>query len=272
MYRLTLLVLDDVMAVGYGIETMLRRSEEFSSMSARVLLCGTVDDVEMIIKSGEEIDVAIIDLGLGNAQRSGLGAVAPLQERGVSVAIHTDHQEQTRRLLFLYAAFYWFRPVALLAKTGLIPGQSREQMVKRFARDINDIYHGRIPANDLAAPFRPRKGHRNLLDAVIGTREDLRNWHAFVHYSSTKAVASALMLSDRTVENWVARKYDAIVEILHAADAARMDVGGAEIIEGGNRKNKDRQSVIHQFARSQSWFFADPVVWDRFRSQRNGKS
>jgi len=77
-------------------------------------------------QSGTTIHAAVVDLGLGPRQPSGLGVIDLLENAGVPVAIWTDWAEGAKRLMFVYAAFSWYSPVALLP--------SPEDAARRFER------------------------------------------------------------------------------------------------------------------------------------------
>ncbi|HEY3718386.1 MAG TPA: hypothetical protein VGL39_28005 [Jatrophihabitantaceae bacterium] len=258
------LVLDDATGYGFAFDELLRLGRSSLPGPAQVRAASSVREVVELIDAGERFDVAIIDLGLGARQPSGLGAIHVLGQRtDTRIAVHTDYHEQTRRLLFLYAAFTWYDPVALLPKTGDAPGRDRAAVATDLAAKIAMINRGQSPHPDLAIPFRARLGKERAFERILKTHEDLDKWIAFVEYSNITDVARALHLGRKTVENWVRSKYDATQALLNDAEAAKIDVTDARVnVSSLGRAN---QSVIHQFARSQSWFFTDPVVRDRFQ-------
>ena len=231
--------------------------------------------VERCARSGAPIDVAIVDLGLGPGKPSGLGAIDLLESAGIPVAVHTDYSEGTRRLMFVYAAFSWYDPVALLPKPRFNSGMDLDRAARDFASDIARIHQRQAPAPDVAAHFRPRPGRERPFERVLSSPADLLKWRAFVTQSQTAGVAASLGLSHRTIENWVMAKYDVVWELLQDAsnliDITYAGIADREPVQGrgdgGDVKGKprqDRQGALHQFARSQSWFFTDPVVRARF--------
>jgi hypothetical protein len=258
------LVLDDISAFAFAIDGMLRSAPELLPRPPEIVPARDVAAVEALLARGVHFDVAIVDLGLGAGARSGLGAVSALEACGVPLAIHTDYQEATRRLMFIYAAFTWYRPIALMPKTETSPGRDLRTVQRDFARNVAAVAQRIAPSPDQAAPFRPRIGRDDPFSRVLNTPEDLRNWQMFVNYSSTAAVARAANVSAKTIEKFVAAKYEPVADLLTAATAAGIDtVFGMPGSNDG--ANVDRQGAIHRFAMAQSWFFTDPVVIDRYQ-------
>jgi hypothetical protein len=231
--------------------------------------------VRHCLQSGTTIDAAIVDLGLGPRQPSGLGVIDLLEKAGIPAAIWVDWSEGCRRLMFVYAAFTWFKPVALLPKAKFYSSEDADRAARDFVRDIVRICYRQAPAPDLAAYFRPRYGRDWPFAQVLSSEADLSKWRAFLAYSQTAAIAAHLRLTPKTIDKWLADKYGPVWSLIQHA-SKYMDVTDARIADppppvpiprSGEEKNKthlDRKAAIHQFARSQSWFFSDPVVSARY--------
>jgi hypothetical protein len=271
------LLLDDGLEFISATAGWLYRGSDQLPAPPTVILAGSVAEtaaaVEHCAQSGTPIDVAVVDLGLGPGRPSGLGAIDLLEKADIPVAVHTDYSEGTKRLMFVYAAFSWYRPVALLPKAGYSSGVDLDRVAREFAREIASIHNRQTPVPDLAAHFRPRTGHEGPFERVLSSRADFLKWRAFVALSQSVGVATSLGLKRHYIENWVAEKYEAVWELLNDASQV-MDITYAEIADpdppeerrndGRPRPRRDRQGAIHQFARSQSWFFNDPVVCTRY--------
>jgi len=267
------LVVDDVLAFISAAAGWLRQERDRFPAPPEVIPAGSVAEasaaVEHCARAGAPINVAIVDLGLGPGKPSGLGAVDLLEEAGIPVAVYTEYSEGIRRLMFVYAAFSWYKPVALLPKSHFTAIMGLDHAARAFARDIACIYDRQMSGPNLAAYFRPSLGREWPFERVLSSRSDLLKWRAFVTYSQTAGVAASLGLHPKVIEKWLVTKYDAAWELLQHA-SKYMDTTYAGIAEphpsgcGGQRKKQDRQGAIHQFARSQSWFFNDPVVRSRF--------
>jgi hypothetical protein len=232
--------------------------------------------VERGSRSGAPIDVAIVDLGLGPGKPSGLGAIDLFEKAGIPVAVHTDYDDGINRLMFVYAAFSWYRPVALLPKPRYNSGMDLDRVARDFASDIARIHDGQAPVPDLAAHFRPRLNCERPFERVLSSRADFLKWRAFVTLAKSVGVAASLGLERHTIENWVKEQYGFVWELLNDASNV-MDITYAEIADpdppeerrddNSPRPKHDRQGAIHQFAQSQSWFFNDPVVRARYSTR-----
>ena len=138
------------------------------------------------------------------------------------------------------------------------------------------IYQRQAPASDLATYFRPRRGRDWPFSQVLSSQADLRKWRAFLVHNQTAAVATHLGVRPRRIDNWLVEKYEPVWRLLQHA-SKYMDITGVEIPEPPDRlaphpadEKKtylDRKAALLQFARSQSWFFDDPVVIARFSAR-----
>jgi hypothetical protein len=273
MDNFRVLVVDDVLAFVSAAAGWLDEESDRFPAPPEVIPAGSVAEAAAVVqncaRSGNPIDVAIVDLGLGPGKPSGLGAIDLLEKAGIPAAVYTEYSEGTRRLMFVYAAFTWYRPVALLPKSHFSANMGLDHAARTFARDVARIYHRQAPDPNLAAYFRPRPSREWPFEKVLSGRSDLLKWQAFVTHSQTAGVAASLGLHPKVIEKWLAVKYDAVWELLHHA-SKYIDITYAGIAEpypggdNGQRKKQDRQGAIHQFARAQSWFFNDPVVRMRF--------
>jgi len=264
-------VVDDVLAFISAAAGWLYQERDRFPAPPEVIPAGSVAEaaaaVERCERSGGPISAAIVDLGLGPGVPSGLGVVDLLERAGIPAAVHTEYNEGTSRLMFVYAAFSWYKPVALLPKSRFTVSMGLEHAARAFAGDVVSIYDRQAISPDLASYFRPRPGREWPFERVLSSREDLRRWRAFVTYSQTAGVASSLGQRPKAIEKWLATKYEAVWELLRHA-SKHMDITYRGIADPDpwhdSGKKQDRQGALHQFARSQSWFFNDPVVCSRF--------
>jgi transcriptional regulator with XRE-family HTH domain/CheY-like chemotaxis protein len=266
------LLVDDGLSFIEAAASWLEQGTDQLPAPAKVIPAGSVAEASEALKQcdrdGTPIQVAIVDLGLGPGQPSGLGVIDLLEKAKIPVAVHTDFREGAQRLMFAYAAFFWYRPVALLLKQNFSPGMSRDRTARDFARDIVSIHRRQAPHPDIASHFRPPLGRDWPFNQVLSSRSDLQKWRALVAYSSTAALVAYLGLSRSTIENWLSSKYVPVWQLLqHASRYINIDNAGIiepdpglPLREGEKRTYQDRQGPLHQFARSQSWFFNDPVV------------
>jgi hypothetical protein len=268
------LVVDDALAVVSAAASWLHQESDRFPAQPEVIPAGSVAEAAAAMdrceRSGAPINVAIVDLGLGPGKPSGLGILDLLDKADIPAAVYTDYTEGARRLMFVYAAFSWYKPVALLPKSHFSASMGLENAARAFARDVVRIYGRQAVTPDLAAYFRPTPSREWPFERVLSSRDDLLRWRAFVTYSQTSGVAASFGLRQpKAIERWLAAKYDAVWTLLRHA-SKHIDITDAGIDEPDpwrwveQRKKQDRQGAIHQFARSQSWFFSDPVVSRRF--------
>ncbi len=264
------LIVDDLLAFISAAVGWLRQESDRFPAPPEVVTAGSVAEAAAAVahceRSGTPINVAIVDLGLGPGKPSGLGVIELLEKAGIPVAVYTDYSEGARRLMFVYAAFAWYKPVTLLPKSHYSATDSGDTALA-FASDVARTY-ARQPVNpELTSHFRPTSGCEWPFKRVLSSRDDLDKWRAFVTFSQTTAVAASLKRSPKTIENWLTAKYEAVWDLLQHA-SKYMDMTYAGIAEPDpwhdKGKRQDRQGAIHQFARSQSWFFNDPVVRRHF--------
>src|SRR6266566_4963927 len=114
------LVVDDGLGYITCATSWLHQGADLLPARPDVIQAGSVAEAAAAVKhcvtSGITINAAIVDLGLGPRQPSGLGVIDLLEQLRVPVAVWTDWSEGARRLMFVYAAFSWYKPVALLPK------------------------------------------------------------------------------------------------------------------------------------------------------------
>ena len=287
MDKFRILVVDDGLTELTAATDWLYRGADLLPAPPDVITAGSAAEAATAIKhcvsSGTVIKAAIVDLGLGPRQPSGLGVIQLLAQVGVPAAVWTDWGEG-RRLMFVYAAFTWYQPVALMPKPRVTKGAGRDRTARDFARDIVRIHRREALTPDLAAYFRPKPGREWPFEQILSSQADLRNWRAFCAYSQTAAVAAHVGLRPRAIDKWLTGKYEPVWRLIEHA-AKYMEVDNIDIAEPpdylqardkdeNDKKQKkvyvDRKAALHQFARSQSLFFNDPVVIARFRRPEPG--
>src|SRR5690348_1331149 len=159
MDKFRVLVVDDGLTELTAATDWLYRGADLLPAPPDIVTAGSAAEAAAAIKhcvrSGTVIKAAIVDLGLGPRQPSGLGVIQLLAQAGVPVAVWTDWGEG-RRLMFVYAAFTWYQPVALMPKARVTKGAGVDRAARDFARDIVRIHRREALIPDLAAYFRPK--------------------------------------------------------------------------------------------------------------------
>jgi hypothetical protein len=276
MDKFRVLVVDDGLAELTAATDWLHRGVDLLPAPPDVITAGSAAEAAAAIKhsvrSGAVIGAAIVDPGLGPRQPSGLGVIQLLAQTGVPAAVWTDWGEG-RRLMFVYAAFTWYQPVGLIPKGRVTQGAGGDRAARDFARNIVRIHRREPLTPDLAAYFRPTLGREWPFEQILSTPADLRNWRAFCAYSQTAAVAAHVGLRPRVIDKWLTEKYEPVWKIIDHA-SKYMEINDIDIaqppdylqehVKEEKKVYVDRKAALHQFARSQSWFFNDPVVTARF--------
>jgi len=294
MDKFRVLVVDDGLSEITAAAAWLHQGADQLPASPEIIPAGSAAEAAAAVTSGvatgTPINAAVVDLGLGPRQPSGLAVLKLLDDAGIPSAVWVNWGDRGGRLMFVYAAFTWYKPVALMPKAKSTPGAARDTAPQDFARNIARISRGESPSPDISSHFRPRQGCAWPFSRVLSSPADLRNWRAFLTYSQTAAIAHHLGIGPGAIDKWLAEKYDEVWKLIdHAsvymevddvdiaappdrARTRRMDEKREPDRAGSRRKDEkreyvDRKASLVQFARSQSWFFNDPVVIARYTAR-----
>jgi DNA-binding NarL/FixJ family response regulator len=218
-------------------------------------ITGVRDPVALprVLAHEEPFDQAIVDLRFPLSAATGLTALATLGERSPGTrTIITTTDEEENRLLYLLAAFQFFEPRAMLAK-------SADAFVTRAIVDA--VGRGDPAPNADADPFRKAAAMRPpLLDLLVHNRTELGIWQELTRFDKRQEIANAAHVHPRTLDAFTASKCDAIDIVnthfprLNRAPEAHEGAGPAVALRGANLIQ-----VIH-FARTHMQFFADEEV------------
>lgn len=250
-----ILVIDDQVIV----EIALRRILEGHTVT------GVRDPAALpgVLAHEKPFDEAIVDLRFPRSASTGLTALAKLRDLapGTSTIITTTDEEENR-LLYLLAAFQFFKPKALLAKSA-----DGFDFVTRAV--IEAIGRGEPAPNAEANPFRNAVAMRPpLLDQLVRNQTELGIWQELTRFDKRQEIANAAHVHPRTLDAFTAAKC-AVIEIVNARfprldrtpgpraagePTAAHGTGGSAAARGVNLIQ-----VIH-FARTHVQFFADQEV------------
>jgi CheY-like chemotaxis protein len=195
------------------------------------------------------VDMMFLDPG-GD---SGLLALRLLEKAGVPVVIYSAAAENNR-LLFLLAAFQFFRP------RGLVPKGASSAEIQKLVRAVESDMWPDFPA---AECYRPPAVGMSKLDRLIIRPSCLPIWRALAEYTSRTAIAEAAGVSASKVDDFLIEHYDIVMELdersqLRASPQPLPDLrlGRTKAAQAYSR----RVTPLYSFALVHRRFFADPEL------------
>jgi CheY-like chemotaxis protein len=207
-------------------------------------------DLGKMLAHEEPFDLAIVDLRYARSVATGLTALATLRALTpeTKTIIHTTDEEENR-LLYLLAAFQFFKPRALLAK-------SADAYLTRAV--VEAVVRGEPSPSAAADPFRKAATmNPPLLDQIVRNRTDLGIWQELARFDKRQEIANAAHVHPRTLDVFTSGKgaaIDAVTDYFPQSDRAPEPHAGEPTARAANLIR-----VIH-FARIHVQFFADPEV------------
>jgi DNA-binding NarL/FixJ family response regulator len=232
-------VVDDLEVIGRGVvEALSTLRPEQSHQVVAVL-----SPEELAVRlAAERFELALVDIHFGRESRSsGLVALRHLDQAGIPIVLY--HAEEENRALYLLAAFRFYEPVAILPKSANLA--EIRQVVQLVSRGVRPVADQRIRR------YRPGRGVP-MLDRLVTGPKDLAIWRALAVHASAPDVAMAANVGRRTVDTFLAERFDAMREV-------ESEVIGRPQVDGLGR-NQHLIGPMHAFARAHEGFFADPEV------------
>jgi CheY-like chemotaxis protein len=207
--------------------------------------------------------LAFVDMAFQEPVRhSGLLALRLLAEAGVPSVIYSAESENNR-LLFLLAAFQFFRPRGLVAK-----GASSADIQKL----VRAIESGLWPDSPAAERYRPPAVGQSILNRLIIRPSCLPIWRALAEYTSRTAIADAAEVSTSKVDDFLIEHYDIVME-LQERFQMRVPPQPLPDLRPGRTKAAQaysrRMPPLYSFALVHHRFFADPEL-ERLIELRDG--
>ena len=210
MTELNVLIVDDEVNVAPGLRRELEDEFEHSGFDGlNIVIADTVGLVREIVDE-KSIDLALVDLGLGKAQESGLGAIDILvrTDPKPKIILHTGLHNEADRLMFIYAAYAWFGEhiATHIPKVG-----DRSGILKSIVGPVLDgtfIDHGNA--------FR-KESSRDLIENVLTTSTDLERYAMLATTQTQEYVSESLRIEIGTLRGWYQRKALEIANLLAAA-------------------------------------------------------
>jgi CheY-like chemotaxis protein len=237
-----IVVVDDMVAFGQTVARALEdERHEVMSVLTPAALATLLPD--------EKFDLALVDLDFGyESAESGLTALRHLEEHGIRSVVYSSENEDNR-VLFLLAAFQFFQPVALL------PKRASDAEIRSL---VEVLGRGLVPLSDPSARYRVRPNQPSPLDRLIGNRDELTMWTNLARYPVRADLARASSVSQRTLDKFLARRYEAMREI-QASLLGVPDDPDDDGPDGAARKSK-LLIRMHAFAVLHVRFFHDHEV------------
>ena len=239
-----IVVVDDIEEVTFTVSRALEGTphEVESALEPRLLPSMLADG---------HLDLAFVDLDFGYATRheTGLTALRHLAAHQVPAIIYSADSEENR-LLFLLAAFQFYRPVTLLPKN--TTAVQIHDLVNQLEQ--NAMVLTPDPTGD---PYRPRPGQVSAIDRLIRRADDLRLWRALSMHSRRTEVASASGFSPRSVDKFLDATGDVVEQIGSILPSNRENLRG---LSPSAAVKRELLATAHAFAVTHYRFFADAEI------------
>jgi DNA-binding NarL/FixJ family response regulator len=148
--------------------------------------------------------LAFVDLDFRRQSRqTGLSALRLLDRAGVPAVIYAADDEDNR-VLFLLAAFRFYRPRALVSKRA-----SGAEIRKLVAT----IESGAWPESSVMRRYQPPHRGIPILDRLIVRAGDIPIWRALATQSDRNAIAEVTNVSRSKVDSFLSEHFDVVAEI-----------------------------------------------------------
>ena len=139
----------------------------------------------------------------GSRPRAGLFALRLLDRADVPAVIYAADDEDNR-VLFLLAAFRFYRPWALVSKRA-----SGAEIRKLVAT----IESGARPDSSAMRRYQPPPRGIPVLDRLLVRAGDIPIWRALATQSDSNAIAEVTNVSRSKVDNFLSEYFDVVAEI-----------------------------------------------------------
>jgi hypothetical protein len=147
--------------------------------------------------------LAFVDLDFRRqSAKSGLFALRLLDQGGVPAVIYAADDEDNR-VLFLLAAFRFYRPWALVSK--------RASSVE-IRKLVATIESGARPESSAMNRYQPQRGIP-ILDRLIVRAGDIPIWRALATQSDRNAIAEVTNVSRSKIDSFLNEYFDVVAEI-----------------------------------------------------------
>jgi hypothetical protein len=213
----------------------------------------TPDELHRIDDLGT-FGLAFVDLDFRRQSRkTGLFALRLLDQAGVPAVIYAADDEDNR-VLFLLAAFRFYRPWALVSKRASGVG---------IRKLVATIESGARPESSAMHRYQPPRRGMPILDRLIIRVGDIPIWQALATQSDRNAIAEVTNVSRGKVDSFL-NEHSAVVaeieeELLFRTPPEPLPKTRATLGKAVH-EHKKRLAPLHSFAVEHHRFFQDPEV------------
>lgn len=152
----------------------------------------------------QTFELAFVDLDFRRqSSRSGLYALRLLDQAGVPAVIYAADDEDNR-VLFLLAAFRFYRPWALVSK------RASSAEIRKLVATIES---GARPESLATHRYQPPSRGVPILDRLIVRAGDIPIWRALATQSDRNAIAEVTNVSRSKVDSFLSEHFDIVAEI-----------------------------------------------------------
>jgi DNA-binding NarL/FixJ family response regulator len=205
--------------------------------------------------------LAFVDLDFRRqSKKSGLFALRLLDQADVPAVIYAADDEDNR-VLFLLAAFRFYRPWALVSKRA-----SSAEIRKLVAT----IEHGARPESSAMQRYQPPPRGVSILDRLIVRAGDVPIWRALATQSDRNAIAEVTNVSRSKVDNFLSEHFDIVAEIekdLLFRSPPSEPLADRRPLGRTAHAYAHRFAPLHSFAVEHHRFFQDAEVMELIRDR-----
>jgi hypothetical protein len=220
----------------------------------------TPDDLHRLHDLGT-FGLAFVDLDFRRQSRkTGLFALRLLDRADVPAVIYAADDEDNR-VLFLLAAFRFYRPLALVSKRA-----SGAEIRKLVAT----IESGARPESQAMHRYQPTPRGIPILDRLIVRAGDIPIWRALATQSDRNAIAEVTDVSRSKVDSFLNEHSDVVAEIekeLLFRTVPEPDPETRATLGSAARAYAHRFAPLHSFAVEHHRFFQDAEVTELIRER-----
>jgi hypothetical protein len=204
--------------------------------------------------------LAFVDLDFRRqSSKSGLYALRLLDQAGVAAVIYAADDEDNR-VLFLLAAFRFYRPWALVSK------RASSAEIRKLVATIES---GARPESSAMHRYQPPNRGVPLLDRLIVRAGDIPIWRALATQSDRNAIAEVTNVSRSKVDSFLSEHFDIVAEIeedlLYRSPSEPFADPGAR--GRAAHAYAHRFAPLHSFAVEHHRFFQDAEVMELIRER-----
>jgi hypothetical protein len=204
--------------------------------------------------------LAFVDLDFRRQSRkTGLFALRLLDRADVPAVIYAADDEDNR-VLFLLAAFRFYRPLALVSKRA--SGAEIRKLVATIAT-------GARPESSAMRRYQPSHRGIPILDRLIVRAGDIPIWRALAAQSDRNAIAEVTSVSRSKVDSFLSEHFDVVAEIADEllSRAPLEPLPEMRALARTTNVYAHRLAPLHSFAVEHHRFFQDAELMELIKER-----